>query len=129
MTASGESKNHTIQDLIRSRDEAIQARDREIRHLGEQLQQVTSEMNQSDQTIRQTCEPSIDLGNEMQRISISTRQECAHQPEIRLSWRMSKLAPEVSNNRHSNYSGLKSSLPCQRKDTQQRQYAFKQRLS
>ena len=94
LTASDETKNHTIQDLIRSRDEAIQARDREIRHLREQLQKVTSEMNQRDHTIRQTCEPSIDLGNEMQRISISTRQECAHPPEIRLRWRMRKPAPE-----------------------------------
>ena len=69
LTASDEAvvtKNHEIQYLIRSHDEAIQARDREIRHLREQLQQVTSEMNQRDQTIRQTCEPSIDLGNEMQ---------------------------------------------------------------
>ena len=97
LTASDEAivtKNHEIQYLIRSHDEAIQARDREIRHLREQLQQVTSEMNQRDQTIRQTREPSIDLGNEMQRISISNRQECAHPPEIRLRWRMGKPAPE-----------------------------------
>ena len=99
LTASDEAvvtKNHEIEDLIRSRDEAIQARDREIRHLREQLQQVTSEMNQRDQTIRQTCEPSIDLGNEMQRISISTRRECANPSDIKLRWRMGncKLAPE-----------------------------------
>ena len=100
LTASDEAivtKNHEIQDLIRSRDEAIQARDREIRHLREQLQQVTSEMNQRDQTMRQTCEPSIDLGNEMQRISISTRrtrQECTNLSDVRLSWRMGKPAPE-----------------------------------
>ena len=62
-------------------------------HLREQLQQVTSEMNQRDQTIRQTCEPSIDLGNEMQRISISNRQECAHPPEIRLKVENGQASP------------------------------------
>ena len=88
------TKNHEIQNLIQSRDEAIQARDREIHQLKEQLQQVTSEMNQRDQSMRQTREPSIDLGNEMQRISISTRQECTHSSEIRLRWKMGKPAPD-----------------------------------
>ena len=83
-----------IQELLTASDETIQARDREIRHLGEQLQQVTSEVNQRDQTIGQTCEPSIDLGNKMQRISISTRQECANPSDIKLRWRMGKPAPE-----------------------------------
>ena len=89
LTASDEAiviKNHEIQDLIRSHGEAIQTRDREIQQLREQLQQVTSEMNQRNQT----HEPSI--GNE---ISTSNRQECAHPSEIRLSWRMGKPAPEA----------------------------------
>ena len=94
LTASGETKNQTIKDLIRIRDQAIQARDREIHHLREQLQQVTSEMNQRDQTVRQTCEPSTDLGNEMQRISIRTRRECANPSDVKLRWRMGKPAPE-----------------------------------
>ena len=81
------AKEHEIQDLIRSRDEAIQARDREIRHLREQLQQVTSEC----QTMRETLKPSIE--NEMQKISISGRQECARPTHIRLRWRRGKPAP------------------------------------
>ena len=94
LTASDEPKNHEIQDLIRSHNGAIQARDREIHQLREQLQQVTSEMNQRDHTMRQTREPSIDLGNEMQRISISNRQECAHPSEISLRWSRGKTAPK-----------------------------------
>ena len=94
LTASDEAivtKNHEIQDLIRSHDEVIQAKVMEIHQLRELLQQVTSEMNQRDQT----CEPSIDLGNKIQRISLSNRQECAHPPDIRLRWRMGKRAPEL----------------------------------
>ena len=83
------AKEHEIQDLIRSHDEAIQARDREIRQLREQLQQVTSEY----QTMRETLEPSIE--NEMQKISISGRHECALLTDIKLRWRRGKPAPEA----------------------------------
>ena len=87
------AKEHEIQDLIRSHDEAIQARDREIRQLREQLQQVTSEMNQRGQRMRETLKPSIE--NEMQKISISGRQECVLPTDIKLRWRRGKPAPEA----------------------------------
>ena len=83
------AKEHEIQDLIRSHDEAIQARDREIRQLREQLQHLTSECK----TMRETLEPSIE--NEMQKISISGRQECALPTDIKLKWSKGKPAPEA----------------------------------
>ena len=79
-----EAKQYEVQDLIRSHDEAIQARDREIQELKEQLQRATYERKKHDQK---------QLETEIRKISISNRQESACPTDIKLSWRWGKRAP------------------------------------
>ena len=86
-------KEHEIQDLLQSHDEAIAAKERAIRQLRVQLEQTTYRTNEREQAIKGQLIPSKD---QTQLGTKGDSQEYADGTNyiLKLTWRRGKPAPQ-----------------------------------
>ena len=85
------TKEHEIQDLLQSHDEAIAAKEKEIQQLRRQLEETTHRMNEKEQALEE-------LERKIDQMQLGTKCESqiyyADVADMKLRWRKGKPAPQ-----------------------------------